>query len=486
MNLNSGTTIENFGRNVRFRPAAYCVPLDEAGVLEVLARHRGQKIRAVGSLHAWSEAAATDGVTIDLRNLNSVQFEQRPAGYWATIGAGCQIKQILAELDRENLTLPALGLISEQTIAGATATGTHGSGKHSLSHFLAEVRVATYDEQTGEPVIRTITDGPELRAARCSLGMLGVIVSVGLWCRPQYMVEEEFRLYDTLNEVLDKETEYPLQQFYQLPWVWKYLAQHRREVDATRSRLAWLYRLYWFFGIDVGMHLIVQALVKLFGGQGAVRFYFRRLGLKLAIRRWRVVDKSQDMLVMEHELFRHIEIELFVLRSKLPESLAFVHEIVECFDKDTESLSAATRAKLQSLQMLDALESASGSYTHHYVICVRRVLPDDTLISMASGGTEDWYAISLISYARPHERAGFFRFAGFMARSMASLFGARPHWGKHCPLDHQQLEQLYPHLGEFRQICERFDPRGVFRNTWTEQTIFGTTPATTAPPTPQG
>jgi hypothetical protein len=103
-------------------------------------------------------------------------------------------------------------------------------------------------------------------------------------------------------------------------------------------------------------------------------------------------------------------------------------------------------------------------------------LADDTLISMASGPSEDWYAISLISYEHPTKRAGFFRFAKFMAQSMAKLFAARPHWGKYCPLSGDELARLYPHLPEFREICQQHDPAGTFRNHWTEQTVFGAAP----------
>ncbi|MEZ6134963.1 MAG: hypothetical protein R3C53_08650 [Pirellulaceae bacterium] len=64
---------------------------------------------------------------------------------------------------------PQSDFLTEQTIAGAISTGTHGSGRHSLSHYVIGVRVARYDPQTGDAVIVDITDGDELRAARCSL-----------------------------------------------------------------------------------------------------------------------------------------------------------------------------------------------------------------------------------------------------------------------------------------------------------------------------
>jgi L-gulonolactone oxidase len=95
------------------------------------------------------------------------------------------------------------------------------------------------------------------------------------------------------------------------------------------------------------------------------------------------------------------------------------------------------------------------------------VLPDDTLISMASGGGQDWYAVSFISYARPKRRAGFSLFASFMARSMSQLFQARPHWGKICPLEANELTSLYPRFDSFRNVCNTLDPQGVFQNEWT-------------------
>ena len=171
-------------------------------------------------------------VLVDLRNLNQVEPNDGHAPS-VNVGAGCQIERLLAELERTTQwTLPSVGFITEQTIAGAISTGTHGSGRHSLSHYVLGVRVARYDLETGAAVIVDITDGDELRAARCSLGCLGVILSVTMQCRPKYLVEEHFREYQQLDDVLVAEKEYPLQQFYMVPWRWSYIAQHRRESES--------------------------------------------------------------------------------------------------------------------------------------------------------------------------------------------------------------------------------------------------------------
>lgn len=465
--------IQNFGRNVSFQPEVCVAPQSEAELLQVLSQHRGRQIRVIGRLHSWSDAARGDEVLLDLRHLDGVVTEHRDGRVWATVGAGCQIKKLLADLERQqNVTLPSVGLISEQSIAGAISTGTHGSGKQSLSHDIAEVRVATYDPATGEPVIRTITEGAELQAARCSLGCLGVILSVGLWCRPQYRVEEHFRRYDTLDEVLAAEDRYPLQQFFLVPWAWDLFAQHRREVDSPRSGLARAYRAYWFLFMDVGLHLVVQMLAKLWKSRRVTRFFFRWVLPWTVIRNWKVTDKSQDMLIIEHELFRHIEVEVFVRRSRLTEAVRFVTELLRHCGGELDSFSEPTRRRLVEVGLWDAVVSEFGGYTHHYPICIRKVLPDDTLISMTCQAEEPYYALSFISYARPTEREGFFRFAGVLTDSMVRLFAARPHWGKVCSLNAEQAESLYPHLGEFRNISRRFDASGVFRNRWIANLLF--------------
>ncbi len=466
-------TIVNFGRNVTFQPQVIVSPRSEDELLQAMKQYAGRRIRAMGRLHAWSEAARSDDVLLDLRHLNSVQTEQRDGRVWAVIGAGCQMKRVLAELERQaGATTPSIGLITEQAIAGAISTGTHGSGKNSLSHYIAEVRVATYDAETGEPMIRTISDGPELRAARCSLGCLGVIVSVGLWARPQYCVEEHFRRHTTLEAVLAAEGEYPLQQFYLIPWSWDFYGQHRREVTQPRSWLAPLYRLYFFLTFDLGMHLVILLLTRWLKTKRGMKLFFRWLIPLTVVRGWKVIDKSYDMLVMEHELFCHIEIEVLVKRSRLSAAIPFVVELLRHFDGEPSALSPATQARLQTVGLLRPLAECAGSYTHHYPICVRRVLPDDTLMSMASSDDEDYYAISIVSCARPSERDGYFRFSEHLTRTMAALFDGRPHWGKYCPIDSKTVATLYPHLPEFCNVCSRIDPAGRFRNEWASRLLF--------------
>ena len=171
---------------------------------------------------------------------------------------------------------------------------------------------------------------------------------------------------------------------------------------------------------------------------------------------------------MKHDAFRHIEIELFVRRDRLADALEYAQEVIKVAGGETATLPEKNQRQIEEIGLQDELAGLHDQYFHHYPVCVRRVLPDDTFISMSCGAKEDWYALSFISYERPARRAGYILFASFMARSMSRLFHARPHWGKLCPLDANELESLYPKFDSFRAICNTFDPEGVFRNCWTE------------------
>jgi FAD/FMN-containing dehydrogenase len=464
--------MRNFGANVEFQPADRYEPRTETEVLEILNRHRGRRIKVVGRLHSWSEAARGDDVLLDFRHLNQVQIEQRDDGPWAWAGAGCQIKKLLAELEQKGLTTPSLGLITEQAIAGAISTGTHGSGRHSLSHYVQSVRVARYDAQ-GVATICTISEGPELFAARCSLGAIGVILSIGFRPRPLYCIEETIARHATLDDVLQAEVDSPLQQFYLVPWAWYYLGHHRREVQQPRSSLAWLYRIYSFLTFDVGMHLAILLAERVLRSRAVIQGFFRYILPMTVIWGWKVVDRSHLLLIMEHELFRHIEIEIFVKRSVLGDSLDFSQQLIRHFGGESDGLSAATRERLAPLGVLPNIDANCGSFMYNYLVCVRKVLPDETLISMASGDDEAYYALSFITYAHPRERTGFFRFARALTECMVPLFGGRPHWGKYCPLTPEEAELVYPRLPEFREICQSRDPQKVFRNEWLDRVVFG-------------
>ena len=191
--------VANFGGNICFRPRCLYAPRTDDEVLRILNDHRDGAIRVVGAGHSWNPGIESTDVLIDMKHICHVHVNEKRTR--VTAGAGVRIGALLKHLSRRELTLPSLGLIDRQTIAGAVATGTHGSGRHSMSHYVEAMRIACYGAD-GAATVRTVDSGTPLRAARCSVGALGVVLEVTLPCVPQYHVRERCRWKPGLGAVL--------------------------------------------------------------------------------------------------------------------------------------------------------------------------------------------------------------------------------------------------------------------------------------------
>ena len=459
------TRRRNFGGNEVWEARRY-EPASEAEVLEILARHRQERVRAVGSLHSWSDIAVSTDVSLDLGRLDEIRVYERDGMSLARVGAGCTLQALLDRLRATGaLTLPTLGVIKRQTVSGAVSTGTHGSGTPGLSHFVVGARLAAYDA-AGQPAIFEVSDGDELRALRCSLGCAGILLSLDFATVPSYRVQETLEIQTSVEQVLGRYAEDPLTQFALVPYAWRYLVFRRRPLRAAPPSLlervtALALRLYQTLWVDIGTHLAVKASVAL--GPAAVKTTLR-LTPKLLLRGVRRVDEAEHVLTMGHHYFRHEEMEFFVPQARLAESLALLRYATEVFAGEPADAAPQVTAALEAQGLLATLRLYRGSYTHHYPFSIRRLLPEDTLLSMGSGIGEPHYSISVFTYAKPGAREPYYAFCAWLARAMHGLFGARLHWGKHFPLGAAEVARAYPALPRFKEICRTLDPHGVFRN----------------------
>lgn len=225
----------NFGGNQTWRSRCY-QPGSEQEVLDILQRHIQGNVRPVGSKHSWSDIAACTDVSLDMARFNQMHMFETDGEPLVRVGAGCRLQELLDWLHAtSDRTLPTLGAIKRQTISGAIATGTHGSGRQSLSHFVAGIRLAAYDPITGKPKVFEYRDGDELKAARCGLGCMGVVLSVDLRTVPKYHVAEMLVHYQRLDQVLRRYQDCPLTQFILFPYrtMWR-SSESRLQAEASR------------------------------------------------------------------------------------------------------------------------------------------------------------------------------------------------------------------------------------------------------------
>jgi FAD/FMN-containing dehydrogenase len=163
---------------------------NDARELAQIARRNGQTVRSAGACHSHSPLVQTNGILADLSGLSGVvstDAEHKTAWIWA----GTRIYALGRPLRDASLALPNQGDIDQQAIAGATATGTHGTGI-TLGNLSS--RVVGYELATGNGDLITVDSesDPELFAAgQLHLGALGIMTKLELQLREAYKLAEE-------------------------------------------------------------------------------------------------------------------------------------------------------------------------------------------------------------------------------------------------------------------------------------------------------
>jgi FAD/FMN-containing dehydrogenase len=194
----------NWSGRLKSHPAKLEKPEDEeAAIGAVRAAHaKGHRMRCVGAAHSHAPLVVTDETLLDLSKLSGV-VDLDSARCEAVVWAGTRIADLGSPLHDAGLALHNQGDIDRQTIAGAIATGTHGTGSHlkNLSSAVLGARVILAD---GTVVDCDGDHDPELLdICRLSLGAVGVLSQVRLSVRDAYHLEEKMWLED-LDEILDR------------------------------------------------------------------------------------------------------------------------------------------------------------------------------------------------------------------------------------------------------------------------------------------
>ena len=122
-----GVSTRNWAGNQRCVPAAVHEPTstDEVAAIVLQAAESGQRVKAIGGGHSFTDAAMTDGHLVSLDGMNRILEVD---GTDVTVQAGIRLHELNAALFERGLALPNLGDIDKQSIAGATSTATHGTG----------------------------------------------------------------------------------------------------------------------------------------------------------------------------------------------------------------------------------------------------------------------------------------------------------------------------------------------------------------------
>ena len=163
---------------------------DELRAIVRRAAEEGLSVRVAGTGHSFTPVVATDGVILSLDSMQGVVRADGDSRL-ATLLGGTKLHYATHLLWERGLGLANQGDVDVQSVAGAIGTGTHGTGRGfgNIPSRLAGVKLI---DAHGDVVELNREQNPdEMRAARVSLGMLGITAEATIECLPRYALREQ-------------------------------------------------------------------------------------------------------------------------------------------------------------------------------------------------------------------------------------------------------------------------------------------------------
>lgn len=421
----------NWARTVEWEPARLVEPGDLEGIVRAVdeARRTRSHLRVIGSGHSFTPLAATSDTLLSLDRYSGLVSV---GGACATVRAGTKLADLGPVLADHGVAQENLGDIDEQALAGAVATGTHGTGA-GLGSIATQVRGLRVVTGTGDLLAVSEERDPELlEAAVVSLGALGVVTELDIEVVPAYRLRyrtEGRDLDDVLGQIHDLARRHRHFEFFWLPYSGRaqVKVQDITQREATSGLRRWLNET---LVENVGLGLISE-----------VARTFPSLAPRIGELEGRMVG-SDEGVASSYAVFanrrwnRFNEMEYAVPVEQVTEVLTDLRELLH-----------------------------SRRLPVHFPIEVRFVAADDLWLSPTYG--RDCAYVAVHTYREMPFREYF-----LAAERVLLGHGGRPHWGKVHSLGPTELRERYPRFDDFLALRERMDPERIFLNDYLTR-LFG-------------
>ena len=423
--------------------------VEELRQIVTVAEIMSTQIKTVGSGHSFSQITLTDdgrtngSIILNLDNLNKVLKLPTPDDLTVTVEAGIRVHDLNAQLLVAGYALTNTGAIAIQSIAGATQTGTHGTGVDlgsmsstitSLDLLLANGTVAT----------TSITENPNLfKAVRVGLGALGIVVRVTLQVVPKFKLHRVAMPYPLDQLMVDLprlKQDYARLQWYWTPYTNNATLLLRIPVDVDAPIVP-------CWPGDVELSAITGKNVT------CTDWSFKAL-----------CHEADDAVL-------YTEMEMFVDQKHC----ANLVQEFQTFQRSVRNQSqcAGTPPKTGRCSLFTGVRYGKADSISWMSQMYQR---DICVISNIVLGTTD--------VSGPPEE---FALYGKQLETIAQKYGARPHWGKMHWFTGPEIAAVYPEIEAFKQMRAELDPNNMFVNDYLrrvlglEQEEASTTTAPTMP-----
>ena len=419
------------------QPAQVMTPASVAEVADavVAARASGLRVKMVGAGHSFTDIAVTDGLMLRPDRLVGIRTVDREA-MTVTVLAGTPLHVLNDQLQHLGLALNNMGDIDRQTVAGAIATGTHGTGGRwaSLSAQVSVLEIVTAD---GAVVQAGPTGTPEettlFGAARIGLGALGIVTAVTFLVEPAFALEavEEpmpwARVVDGFDELVDTNTH---AEAYWFPHTDRMLTKRN---NRTLDDLEPLSRFRAYVDDELLSNTLFGALNRV--GDVVPRSIPRinRVSSR-ALSARTYTDVSHRVFTSSRRVvFREME------------------------------YAVPREVGMQALTEVRALIDQQG-WRIGFPVEIRHAPADDVWLSTAYARDSVYLAFHV--NARTDHTAYF----SGVERILRAHDG-RPHWGKLHTRTAADLAPTYPRFEELLALRDRVDPDRLFTNAYLERVL---------------
>lgn len=409
-------------------------PSTTEDLVEVVTRARaaGRRVKVVGSGHSFTGIALAEDIRLELAGMPRT-ITAEPGSRLVSVPAGTTLRQLNTWLAGHGLALPNLGDIDAQTISGATATGTHGTGAGfgGLATFVEGLTLVT---GTGEVVHCSTAERPDLfAAARVGLGALGVVTELTLRCVDRFVLHADERPMPLAETIADFDQLCAGNQhveFYWMPYTDATLLKRNNRTDVDSHPMS---RLKAWWENDFLQNVALGAVCRVGRAVPAAMPGLARLvaGFFSPVS----YTNRSDRIFTTPRRIRFLEMEYALPRAALPEAFTQLRRIVASLP----------------LKVILPVEVRAGA-------------ADDVWLSPAYHRDTAYVAIHQYVGApyQPYFRA---------FEEVCAGLGGRPHWGKLHWRDAASLASAYPRFADFLALRDRLDPDRVFANTYLERVL---------------
>jgi L-gulonolactone oxidase len=416
----------NWSGSQRANPARFVMPRSRSELQRAVVEGPAP-VRVAGAGHSFSAGVVTEGTLISLDHLHRVLDADASSGL-VRVEAGIRLRALSHELHARGLAMPNLGDIDAQSLAGALATGTHGTGARfpNLSGQVESVELILADGSE-----RTLDGGDLLRAARVSLGALGVIAAVTIRCVPAFRLRNTDKpepLEDVLSALQERADAHDHFEFWTFPHADVALTRAHEHTEDAPKRPGRLHAYTSDILLDNHAFRAVNEVARRFPSTIP---RLNRLASAVASQRERV-DWSYAIFA-SRRLVRFEEMEYALPREHAVQAVRAARDVLE-------------------------------RHPVSFPIELRFSAADDALLSPAHDRASAFVAVHVF-------RGMAFEPAFREVEAALSELGGRPHWGKRSFLTARELAPRYPRWDAFQAARAELDPDGHFANAWVRDVL---------------